>query len=126
MGLLPLEGFAEKSAQQLIDAIDASKRQPLSTLLFALGIRHIGVQGARLLARHFRTMQNLAKATVEEINAVRSVGEAIAEAVAGFFAEPRNKALGKRLEELGLNKTEPPPPAGASGGGGGPPRPAPR
>lgn len=118
MRLLTLDGFAEKSAQQLIDAIDASKRQPLSTLLFALGVRHIGVQGARLLARHFGTMQRLAKATAEEINTVRGIGEAIAEAVAGFFAEPRNKALVKRLEKLGLNMTEPTAPAGEGVGGG--------
>src|SRR5206468_773375 len=61
MRLLALEGFAEKSAQQLLDAIDASKRQPLSTVLFALGIRHVGAQGAKLLARHFGNMKALAK-----------------------------------------------------------------
>jgi DNA ligase (NAD+) len=118
LGLLSLEGFAEKSAKQLIDAIDASKRQPLSTLLFALGIRHIGVQGAKLLARHFGTMAALAKAAPEEINQVRGVGEAIAEAVAGFFAEPRNKALVKRLEKLGLTMTEPTAADGEAAGGG--------
>src|SRR5947207_7200933 len=53
--LLKLEGFAEKSAQQLVDAIQASKQQPLSTLLHALGIRHVGAQVAKLLARHFGT-----------------------------------------------------------------------
>src|SRR5260370_42549130 len=97
MRLLTLEGFAEKSAQQLIDAIDASKRQPLSTLLFALGIRHIGVQGARLLARHFGTTQRLAKATVDEIKPVRCGGEAIAEAVPRRFPRPRDEARVERL-----------------------------
>src|SRR2546426_8198497 len=71
MQLLTLEGFAEKSAQQLVAAIQASKQQPLSTLLFALGIRHVGVQGARLLARHFGTMKALAKASADEINKIR-------------------------------------------------------
>jgi DNA ligase (NAD+) len=97
-----------------VDAIQASKRQPLSVLLFALGIRHVGVQGARLLARHFGTMKALAKASVEEISAIRGIGPAIAEAVAGFFAEPRNRKLIERLEKLGLTMTEPV--AGTSGG----------
>src|SRR2546427_11060924 len=107
MQLLTLEGFAEKSAQQLVDAIAASKRQPLATLLFGLGIRHVGVQGARLLARHFGTMKALAKASADEINQIRGVGPAIAEAVAGFFAEPKNRKLLERLEKLGLNMKEP-------------------
>jgi DNA ligase (NAD+) len=112
--LLALEGFAEKSAQQLVDAIQASKRQPLSTLLYALGIRHVGVQGAKLLARRFGTMKTLRHASVEEISQIRGVGQAIAEAVAGFFAEPRNGKLIDRLEELGLNFQEPM--AAATGG----------
>src|SRR2546427_12647376 len=87
MQLLTLEGFAEKSAQQLVNAIQASKRQPLSTLLFALGIRHVGTGGAKLLARHFGTMKALRNASVEEINAIPGIGEAIAQAVFGFFAE---------------------------------------
>ena len=107
MHLLTLEGFAEKSAQQLVDAIQASKRQPLSVLLFALGIRHVGAQGAKLLARHFGAMKALAKASAEEISAIRGVGPAIAEAVAGFFAEPRNRKLIERLEKLGLTMQEP-------------------
>ncbi len=107
MQLLGLEGFAEKSAQQLVAAIAASKRQPLSTLLFGLGIRHVGVQGARLLARHFGTMKALAKASADEINQIRGIGEAIALAVAGFFAEPKNRKLIERLEKLGLNMKEP-------------------
>src|SRR5436189_5158435 len=107
MQLLTLEGFAEKSAQQLVAAIHASKQQPLSTLLFALGLRHVGVQGARLLARHFGTMKALAKASADEINKIRGIGPAIAEAVAGFFAEPKNRKLVERLEKLGLNMKEP-------------------
>lgn len=114
MQLLMLEGFAEKSAQQLVDAIAASRKQPLSVLLFALGIRHVGAQGAKLLARHFGTMKALAKAKAEHINDIRGVGPAIAEAVAGFFEEPRNRKLLERLEKLGLTMKEPV--AAASGG----------
>ncbi|HWC72900.1 MAG TPA: NAD-dependent DNA ligase LigA [Gemmatimonadales bacterium] len=106
MNLLTLEGFAEKSAQQLVDAIEASKRQPLSSLLFALGIRHVGQQGARLLARHFGSMHTLAKASGDEVGEVRGVGPAIAEAVAGFFQEPRNRKLIDRLEKSGLTMKE--------------------
>jgi len=107
MHLLTLEGFAEKSAQQLVDAIQASKRQPLSTLLFALGIRHVGAQGAKLLARHFGTMKGLRNATPEAINRIAGIGEAIAEAVFGFFDEAKNRKLLERLERLGLNFKEP-------------------
>jgi len=105
--LMRLEGFAEKSAHQLVDAIQASKEQPLSTLLYALGIRHVGAQGAKLLARHFGTMRALAEASADEINQVRGIGPAIAEAVAGFFAEPKNHKLIERLEKLGLSMEEP-------------------
>ncbi|HEV2670420.1 MAG TPA: NAD-dependent DNA ligase LigA [Gemmatimonadales bacterium] len=106
MQLLTLEGFAEKSAQQLVDSIAASKRQPLSAVLFGLGIRHVGAQGAKLLARHFGTMTALAKASVEEVGAVRGIGPAIGEAVAGFFADPRNKELLRSLEKSGLTLKE--------------------
>jgi DNA ligase (NAD+) len=105
--LLTLEGFAEKSARQLVAAIQASKQRPLSTLLYALGIRHVGAQVARLLARHFGTMEALRHASAEEITAIRGVGEAIAAAVVGFFAEPKNRRLLDRLEKLGVNMTEP-------------------
>ena len=115
--LLTLDGFAEKSAQQLLAAIDASKSRPLSTLLFALGIRHVGAAGAKLLARHFGSMSRLAKAAAEDIGTIRGIGPAIAEAVAGFFAEPRNRKLIARLEKLGLTMTEP---SAAAGEGGGP------
>jgi len=114
LGLLSLEGFAEKSAGQLLEAIDTSKSQPLSTLLFALGIRHVGEGGAKLLARHFGTMDALREAGQEAIGEIRGIGPAIAEAVAGFFAEPHNRKLVQRLDKLGLNMTEP---AAASGGG---------
>ena len=106
INLLTLEGFAEKSAQQLVDAIAESKQQPLSRLLFALGIRHVGEQGAKLLARHFGSMKSLAKAAAADVGEVRGIGPAIADAVAGFFAEPRNRKLVERLEKLGLTLKE--------------------
>ncbi len=104
--LLTLEGFAEKSAQQLVDAIVDSKQQPLSAVLFGLGIRHVGQQGAKLLARHFGTMDALAKAGAEEVGAVRGIGPAIGEAVVGFFKDARNKDLLKSLARSGLTLKE--------------------
>jgi len=106
MPLLNLEGFAEKSAQQLVDSIAASKDQPLSALLFGLGIRHVGQQGAKLLARHFGTMDALAGASAEEVGEVRGIGPAIGEAVVGFFTDTRNKDLLKSLARSGLTLKE--------------------
>jgi len=115
--LLALEGFAEKSAQLLLDAIHASKQRPLSTLLFALGIPHVGAQGAKLLARHFGSMAKLEKATTETIGEIRGIGPTIAEAVAGFFAEPARIELIERLRKLGVNMKEPLAAAGGAGAG---------
>ena len=106
MQLLTLEGFAEKSARQLVEAIAESKQQPLSALLFALGLRHVGAQGAKLLARHFGTMKALESASAAEIGEVRGIGPAIAEAVAGFFKDARNRTVLKRLKDLGLTLQE--------------------
>ena len=105
--LLSLDGFAEKSAQQLLDAIDASKQQPLSTLLLALGIRHVGSEGARILARHFGTIDRLKTAKPEALGEIHGVGPAIGGAVAAFFREPRNRKLIDRLEKAGLTMEEP-------------------
>ena len=114
--LLALEGFAEKSARQLLDAIDASTQRPLSTLLFALGIRHVGAQGAKLLARRFGTMAKLAQASAEAVAEIHGVGPAIAEAVSGFFGASANRKLVERLEKLGVTMREP----AAERGDGGP------
>jgi DNA ligase (NAD+) len=105
--LAELERFGEQSAQQLVAAIAASKERPLSSLLFGLGIRHVGKTVAQLLARRFGTMHALATASEAEINDVPGVGGAIAQAVVAFFAERRNQELVRRLERAGLSFTEP-------------------
>ena len=105
--LIELERFAEQSAEQLVAAIAASRARPLSSLLFGLGIRHVGKTVAVLLARRFGTMKALMTASEEEINAVPGIGPTIATAVAAFFAEERNQNLLKRLEESGLTLSEP-------------------
>jgi DNA ligase (NAD+) len=105
--LVQLVRFAAQSAGQLVAAIDASKARPLSSLLFGLGIRHVGKTVAQLLARRFGTMQALMHASEENISDVPGVGPAIAEAAAAFFAEPRNHELIRRLERAGLTFSEP-------------------
>ncbi len=112
--LVELDRFAQQSADQLVAAIEASKSRPLSSLLFGLGIRHVGQTVAVLLARRFRTMQALMQASEGTINDVPGVGPTIARAVAAFFSEPRNVDLIGRLERSGLTFTEP----GAGGGDG--------
>lgn len=105
--LMGVEGFAKKSAQQLVDAIADSKKKPLSSLLFALGIRHVGSGAAELLARHFGDMDALKAATAEQIGEVRGIGPTIADAVAAFFAEPRNQDVVARLAAHGVRTDEP-------------------
>ena len=95
-------------------ASEDSKSCPLSSLLFGLGVRHVGKTVAVLLARRFGTMRALMQASEATINAVQGVGPTIARAVVAFFAEPRNQDLIGRLERSGLNFTEP----GAAGGDG--------
>ena len=105
--LIELDRFAEQSAEQLVKAIAASKDRPLATLLFALGIRHVGKNVAQLLARHFGTMDALIAADEQAINAVPGVGPTIAAAVAGFLREPRNLKLIERLRKAGVRMDEP-------------------
>jgi DNA ligase (NAD+) len=104
--LLSLDRFAEKSADNLIAAIGASKAQPLSRLLFALGIRHVGAIAAQLLARHFGTLKALAAASLEEISSVRGIGDTIARAVHAYFDDPSAQALLRKLEAHRLTTSE--------------------
>lgn len=112
--LMALDRFAQQSAEQLVAGIAASRKQPLSTLLFALGIRHVGKNVAILLARRFGTMVALATASEEVVNEIPGIGPTIAAAVTAWFANPRNRDLVARLESAGLNFTEPQ--AAATGG----------
>jgi DNA ligase (NAD+) len=105
--VVELDRFAEQSAEQLVQAIAASRAKPLSNLLFAIGIRHVGKNVATLLARRFGTMDLLKSASLEEINSVPGVGPAIADAVASFFHDTSGRRLVQRLAEAGLTLTEP-------------------
>jgi DNA ligase (NAD+) len=105
--LVSLERFAHKSAENLVSAISTSKQQPLSRLLFGLGIRHVGAQAAQLLARHFGSMDALIAATPEQLGAVRGIGDIIAASVADYVGNPTSRALIERLRARGLTMTEP-------------------
>ncbi|MFI5235048.1 MAG: NAD-dependent DNA ligase LigA [Gemmatimonadales bacterium] len=105
--LVELDRFAEQSAGQLIAAIEVSKTRPLATLLFGLGIRHVGKNVAQLLARRFPRIDLLAAASAAEIEAVPGIGHTIAEAVASFFHDPRTRQLLAHLQQAGVNCIEP-------------------
>ncbi|MEK7379696.1 MAG: NAD-dependent DNA ligase LigA [Gemmatimonadota bacterium] len=105
--LVQLERFAEQSAEQLVQALEASKARPLSSLVFGLGIRHVGTTVARALARRFGSMAALMAADEETIAAVPGVGPTIAAAVTAWSRNPRNRNLVARLTAAGLRMTEP-------------------
>src|SRR5256885_620721 len=105
--LLDLEGYAEKGAEGLIAAIEASKAQPLSRLLHALGIRHVGSIAAQLLAQHFGTLDALMAASEDDILNVRGIGATIANGVVAYFSDPAGRKLAEKLRGHGVNLIEP-------------------
>jgi DNA ligase (NAD+) len=105
--LLELEGYAEKGTEGLIAAILASRSQPLSRLLHALGIRHVGAIAAQLLAQHFGTLDAIMAASAEDILNVRGIGATIANGVVAYFSDPAGRALVEKLRKAGVNFTEP-------------------
>ncbi|MCX6025662.1 MAG: NAD-dependent DNA ligase LigA [Chloroflexi bacterium] len=100
--LLTLEGFAEKKAQKLIEAIGASRRQPLVRLIGALGIRGVGEVVAADLAAHFGTLDRLRSATEDDLLHVAGIGPAIAEAVVDWFARRPNRRVLEKLKKAGV------------------------
>jgi DNA ligase (NAD+) len=116
--LVALERFAAISAGNLVAAIEASKAQPLSRLLVALGIRHLGPTGARAIARAFGSLDAVMAAGEAGLSAVEGVGGVIATAVAEFLALPTNAAVVRRLRDAGVT-TEEAGAAGAAGAGAG-------
>ncbi len=100
--LLSLERFADKSAQNILDEIDNSKKLPLERVIYGLGIRFVGERTAQFLAEHFGSMEALENASIEELQDVNEVGPRIAESIAEFFSIPANRKLVERLREAGL------------------------
>ena len=105
--LAELERLAEKSADALVGAIQASRVQPLSRLLFALGITDIGETVARQIARHFGTMDAIAAASIDDVLAVHGIGETIAESLVSWFSDAKARRLIERLRARGLTFDEP-------------------
>ncbi len=104
--ILKLEGFKEKSAQNLLNSIEKSKKQDLSRLIYALGIRHVGKYAAQLLASKYSSIDELAKASAEELNEIYGLGEKSAGAIATFFATEENMQLIERLKDIGVKTKE--------------------
>ena len=103
--LLSLERMGDKSAQNVLDEIEGSKRLPLERVIYGLGIRFVGERTAQFLAEHFGSMDALMQASEEELQEVNEVGPRIAESIVEFFQEPKNRALVKQLQDLGLRLT---------------------
>lgn len=101
--LIPLEGFGQKSAENLIQAITSSKQQPFSRVLYALGIRHVGTVTANLVAERFSGEDLLTGASAEQLIEIDGIGEVVARAIVEYFALEDNQALAQRLMDLGLN-----------------------
>jgi DNA ligase (NAD+) len=100
--LAKLERMAEKSASNVINAIEASKGRPLSRLINALGIRHVGERTAEVLADRFGSIDALANATEEELAAIPGIGPVVAASIARFFSEPENLEVLQKLKEAGV------------------------
>lgn len=101
--LLELEGFADKSAENLIQAIEASKRAGLERFIYALGIPNVGQHVARVLAAHFGELEGLMTAGEPELLSIHEVGEEVARAVVDYFSDGRNRAVIDRMRERGLD-----------------------
>ena len=103
--LLSLERFADKSAQNILDEIENSKKLPLERVIYGLGIRMVGERTAQFLAEHFGSMDALEQASIEELQNVNEVGPRIAESIVEFFTIPANRKLIERLRDAKLTLT---------------------
>lgn len=108
--LVPLERFAEKSAGNLVAAIQASKSVSLARFIYALGIRYVGEATAQLLAQHFHNLENLQRAGEEDLLQVEGVGPQVAGSIREYFQNPRNLELLAKLKTLGVKPLPPEPP----------------
>jgi DNA ligase (NAD+) len=105
--IIDLERFAEKSAQNLIDEIEASKDTTLVRFLYGMGIPQVGMHMARVLARHYRTLDDLMAATKQELETLHDIGPIVARDVVRFFAEERNQRLINEIRDAGITLSNP-------------------
>lgn len=101
--LTELEGYGQKSVDNLLEAIENSKKNSLERLLFGLGIPNVGEKTSKLLATHYQTLDHLMAASQEELNTIPDIGEIIAKSITDFFSEEKNIRIIEELKELGLN-----------------------
>jgi len=101
--LASLDRMAEKSARNILDALEKSKKKPLSKFLYALGIRHVGEHLSVTLAQHFGSLDSVAKATEQQLEAVNEIGPQVAQSVVRFFQDSKNLETLKRLERAGVD-----------------------
>ena len=99
--LLELEGFKDKSVEKLLEAIEASKSNPLEDLIFGLGIRQVGKKAAKILVKRFKTMHNLMNASMEELTSIKDIGEITAQSIVDYFKVESNRSLVFELESVG-------------------------
>jgi DNA ligase (NAD+) len=100
--LLELEGFADKSAENLLGAIETSRHMSLDRFVYSLGIPNVGQHVARVLATHFGSLEALMEASSEELVAVHEVGEEVASAVVGYFEDSQNRKVIREMLEAGV------------------------
>ncbi|HEY1064179.1 MAG TPA: NAD-dependent DNA ligase LigA [Candidatus Saccharimonadales bacterium] len=100
--VVELDRFADISASKLVNAIQAKKNPPLARFIFGLGIRHIGTQTAIDLANHFRSLEALQAATIDELAEIEGIGDVVAESLVEYFSEPRNQQLLEKFKDLGV------------------------
>ena len=101
--LIELEGFGEKSVNNLLESIENSKNNSLEKVLFALGIRHVGKKTAKILAKRYKNIDNIINVNIDELTNVNDIGEIIAKSVRTYFDDPLNLKLIEDLKKLGLN-----------------------
>jgi len=104
--VIKLDRFAEISANKLVSAIQTKKQPQLARFVYGLGIRHIGTQTAIDLANHFRSLEALSQATINELSDVEGIGEIVAEAIVEWFGEKRNQKLLDKFQKLGVKPQE--------------------
>jgi len=104
--LLKLELFKDKKAKNLLEAIEKSKSRPLNRLIYALGIRHVGEKASFVLAQKFKTLENLMRAKLEDLESIYEVGPVMAKSIVDFFKNPKVKELINKLKKAGLNFKE--------------------
>lgn len=103
--LTELEGYGDKSIDNLLTAIENSKKNSLERLLFGLGIPNVGEKTSKMLAMHYETLDNLRNASFEELNSIQDIGEIIAKSIIDYFSEDKNQEMIEELKELKLNMT---------------------